>query len=213
MAGVDLRRLALVWVGVTAGLLLLFAALEPVLDGAGTAPARLPALTALVGVGLLAVDAVLPVASTAVMVVLGATAGVVGGTILSTLGALAGLAVGAGLGRSARRRLDAFVGPDRGRVDAFVRRYGAFAVAVSRPVPLLAESVAIVAGATGMPWPRVLAAGLAGTVPVALVLAAVGARGGQGRGVAAAAVMIGLALVCAAVAAVRARRAQAPTAG
>jgi membrane protein DedA with SNARE-associated domain len=209
----DVRRLGLAWLAVTGVLLALFVAFEPVLGEAGTAPRSVPVLTAALGVGLLGVDAVLPVASTAVMVVLGAAFGVAGGAALALLVAVGALVVGAGLGRAGRRPFETVLGRDRRRVEALVDRYGAFAVVVSRPVPLLAESVAIVAGAGGMPWPRLLAAGVAGTLPVAVVLAAVGARGGQGHGVAAATVLIVLALGSAAVAYVRERRAPAARPG
>ncbi|MGH9279336.1 MAG: VTT domain-containing protein [Acidimicrobiales bacterium] len=198
-------RLVLAGAAVAMVLLAVFALAEA-LGGLPEPGDTLSVVTAVVGVALLAGDAVLPVASSAVMVLLGAVFGVAGGTVLSTAGAMGALALGAVIGRAGQRHLDRFVGPDRGRVESLVDRYGAVAVVVSRPVPLLAESVAIVAGAAGMPWPRLLAAGLAGTVPIALVYAVIGDKGGQGEGVAAAAIIIVLAIGSIAADRIRRRR-------
>jgi uncharacterized membrane protein YdjX (TVP38/TMEM64 family) len=48
-------------------------------------------------------------------------------------------------------------------------------ILVTRPVPILAETVALVAGATGLPLGRALLAGLLGSLPGAVLYAWAGA--------------------------------------
>ncbi len=171
-------RLAAVWTAVVVALLVVFgtaAALGlPVLDDPAPALRSAGALGgAVAGLAALVADVVLPVPSSLVMVALGAMYGIAAATALSVLGgALMGLAGGL-LGRRGRRAL----GRDADRARRLVDRYGVAAVVLTRPVPLLAESVVLVAGAAGMPLRRLVAGAAAGTVPLALVYAAAGAYG------------------------------------
>ena len=45
----------------------------------------------------------------------------------------------------------------------------------TRPIPIFAETVAIVAGATGMAWSRLVIASVGGSLPAALLYALTGA--------------------------------------
>ena len=68
------------------------------------------------------------------------------------------------------------VKPDEAaRADYLLRRWGALAIIVTRPVPLLAETVALLAGAAKMSWGRVASAALVGSLPPALLYALTGA--------------------------------------
>ena len=64
---------------------------------------------------------------------------------------------------------------ERARADELLARWGALAIIVTRPVPLLAETVAIMAGASPMSWTSVTLASLAGSLPPALLYALTGA--------------------------------------
>ncbi|MDQ3677520.1 MAG: VTT domain-containing protein, partial [Actinomycetota bacterium] len=66
-------------------------------------------------------------------------------------------------------------GAERARADAFLARWGALAVVVSRPVPIAAETLALLAGASPLPWRRFLPAAALGSLPPALLYAAAGA--------------------------------------
>lgn len=193
-----MRRLTLIWAAVAVALLVAYAVgaalgLEAVLYPAGQF--QLPALsTALLGVALLVFDVVLPVPSSVVMVALGAAFGAVAGTALSTLGGVGSLCLAGWLGRRSRTPVQRWLADDLDRAETLVARYGAVAVMVSRPVPVLAESVALVAAASGMRPLRFIAAGVAGVVPVSLVYAAAGRAGGQANGLVLAAVLIGMSL-------------------
>lgn len=127
------------------------------------------------GVGLLVADIVLPVPSSLVMLAHGALFGVVPGAALSLLGrtgnALAGVLVGRGAGKLYVRHASG----DRGRGSELVERWGLAAVVVTRPVPILAESVVVAAGSLGLSAPAVVGAAALGSVPEAVLYALAGA--------------------------------------
>lgn len=128
------------------------------------------------GVGLLIADVLLPVPSSLVMVAHGALFGVVTGTVLSLLGSLGAALFGFAIGRRGGKLLERVVTPEeRVRADQILARWGALAVVVTRPVPLLAETVAIMAGASPLGWGRMAAAALAGSIAPSLLYALTGA--------------------------------------
>lgn len=133
-------------------------------------------LAASLGVSLLIADVLLPVPSSLVMVAHGALFGVVLGTLLSLLGSVGAAVFGFAIGRRGGKLLDRVVTrEERARADRLLARWGALAVIVTRPVPLLAETVAIMAGASPLGWGSVIAASLAGSLPPALLYALTGA--------------------------------------
>jgi uncharacterized membrane protein YdjX (TVP38/TMEM64 family) len=133
-------------------------------------------VAAVVGVGLLIADVLLPVPSSLVMVAHGALFGVVGGTLLSLLGSVGAALFGFAIGRRGGNLLDKLVTPsERARADQLLKRWGALAIIVTRPVPLLAETVAIIAGTSSLGWGRTTLAAVAGSLPPALLYAITGA--------------------------------------
>jgi len=134
------------------------------------------ALAASLGVGLLIADVLLPVPSSLVMVAHGALFGVLCGTLLSLFGSTGAALFGFWIGRRGGRLLERLVTPEeRERADYLLKRWGTLAVIVTRPVPLLAETVAIMAGASSMSWGRMTLAAVAGSLPPALLYALTGA--------------------------------------
>jgi len=131
---------------------------------------------ALLGVGLLVVDVVLPVPSNLVMLAHGALFGVMVGTLLSLVGSLGAALIGFGIGRRGGPLLARLVPPaERAYADRLLSRWGALAIVVTRPVPLVAELVTILAGASPLGWGRAALAALAGSLPAALLYALAGA--------------------------------------
>jgi uncharacterized membrane protein YdjX (TVP38/TMEM64 family) len=131
---------------------------------------------AVLGVSLLIADVLLPVPSSLVMVAHGALFGVVGGTLLSLLGSVGAALFGFAIGRRGGRLMERLVTPaERERADRLLKRWGALAIIVTRPVPLLAETVAIMAGTSSLGWGGVALSALAGSVPPALLYAVTGA--------------------------------------
>jgi uncharacterized membrane protein YdjX (TVP38/TMEM64 family) len=131
---------------------------------------------ALVGVGLLVADAVLPVPSSLVMIAHGAVFGVALGTLLSLLGSLGTMLVGFAIGRRGEPLVARFASPsDRTTAERLLARWGTLAIVVTRPVPLLAETVAVLAGASSLGWKKAMVAALIGSVPAAVIYALAGA--------------------------------------
>jgi uncharacterized membrane protein YdjX (TVP38/TMEM64 family) len=153
--------LALFAVAAAAGISLLTDPL-PAMRGAGR-------LAALIGVGLLVSDVALPVPSTAVMAAHGALFGLLPGAVLSVLGGVGATVLGFALGRRGQGVVTRLTTPrQRDRADRLLGRWGALAIVLTRPVPVLAETVAVLAGTSPMRWAVAALAGAAGTVVPAL---------------------------------------------
>jgi uncharacterized membrane protein YdjX (TVP38/TMEM64 family) len=137
-------------------------------------------LAATLGVGLLIADVLLPVPSSLVMVAHGALFGVLGGTLLSLAGSTLAALFGFWIGRRGGRLLERLVpSAERERADYLLKRWGMLAIIVTRPVPLLAETIAIMAGTSRMSWGSVTLAALLGSLPPALLYALTGASVGK----------------------------------
>lgn len=164
----------------------------PLLDAGG-------ALAAAAGTGLLVADVLLPVPSSGVMLAHGALFGIVVGAALSLIGSLGAFAVGFGLGRRGERALDRLVPEEeRSRADRLLGRWGVLAIVVTRPVPILAETTAFVAGTSPLGWRTSLFAALVGSLPAAVLYAVAGALAASfstGAVVFAVVVLLGLMIV------------------
>jgi uncharacterized membrane protein YdjX (TVP38/TMEM64 family) len=133
-------------------------------------------LTGFVGVCLLVADVALPVPSSMVMVAHGALFGVQVGTLLSLVGSTGATLVGFGIGRRSEPLIARLTkSEDRAWANRVLARWGALAIVVTRPIPLLAETVAILAGTSPLGWARTTLAALAGSLPAALLFALAGA--------------------------------------
>lgn len=128
------------------------------------------------GILLLALDVVLPVPSSVVMLANGALFGVIGGTLLSLTGSLVGVVLAFVIGRGGGRLLASISTPkEMATADRMFRRWGTAAIILSRPLPIIAETIALFAGASSMNWQRVMLAAAAGLIPTCLAYAAAGA--------------------------------------
>jgi uncharacterized membrane protein YdjX (TVP38/TMEM64 family) len=164
-------------------------------DPSGWMEARGGLAAAAAGAGLLVADVFLPVPSSLLMVAHGALFGVATGTALSLSGSVGAAALGFAVGRRGGPWIARLVSEgEKARADDLLRRYGALAILVTRPLPLLAETVAILAGASPMGWGRMLAAAAAGSLPASLLYALTGATT---RSYASGALMMGLVLALA----------------
>jgi uncharacterized membrane protein YdjX (TVP38/TMEM64 family) len=136
-------------------------------------------VAALVGVGLLIADIVLPVPSSMIMVAHGTLFGVAGGAALSVLGTMTAAMTGYWLGKKGKRWLSRWFEPAHFAIgDRFFARWGVFAVIVSRPIPLINETISIAAGAAELSWQRMLLGSFLGSAPTALAYAWAGTQMG-----------------------------------
>lgn len=126
---------------------------------------------ALAGAGLLAADVLLPIPSSIVGTMLGARLGLAAGFLSAFLGMMTGQV----LAFAVSRRLLRTHGGELPAAPTLA------AVFLSRPVPVLAEAVAIAAGASRVSWRQFLTACGAGNAVYAAALALNGAELVAGR--------------------------------
>ncbi len=105
------------------------------------------------------------------MIAHGALFGVTLGTLLSLVGTLGAGLFGFGLGRRGGPLPNRLVpAGERARANDLLERWGELAVIATRPVPILAETVAILAGASPMTGGRMTLATAVGALPGVLAL-------------------------------------------
>jgi len=136
------------------------------------------AVLAAAEIGVLAADILLPVPSSLVATLGGASLGLAAGTACGWLGMTLGSMAGWLLGRIAGSRgLAGVEASTRETLVAQERRFGPLVVVVTRPLPILAEAAAILAGATGMPWRSFLAAAAPANLAIAFAWSLAGSLG------------------------------------
>jgi uncharacterized membrane protein YdjX (TVP38/TMEM64 family) len=205
-----MRRLVLLYAALVGVMLALFVVAEalhvPYLTDQSPLRGHNGFLAATVGVTLLVVDVVLPVPSSLVMVAHGALFGVAGGTALSMLGSLGAFGVAFALGRRGAPVVARVVSEEgRMRADQLLVRWGVVAILLTRPLPILAETVAFAAGASPVRWRGAITAATFGYLPPAVAYAMAGTAAGPLSDGALIVLAVG-ALGLAAVAAARAGR-------
>ena len=129
-------------------------------------------------IGLLAVDVLLPVPSSLVMILSGAAFGVWWGSVFAFIGSIGGEWVGFELARRfGTGWASRFIGDEAEirRLDDRLRTHGAAAVAVTRALPVVMETMSLVAGVSRMPRRTFLLASAVGTAPIVVIYAYAGA--------------------------------------
>ena len=126
---------------------------------------------------MLAAAILLPVPSSLVATLGGASLGLAAGTVCAWLGMTLGSLAGWLLGRMAGSRAATFDSELHTAVRARQRRFGPLVVVLTRPLPILAEAAALMAGATGMPARTFLAAAAPANLAIAFAWSLAGALG------------------------------------
>jgi uncharacterized membrane protein YdjX (TVP38/TMEM64 family) len=127
---------------------------------------------------LLWADLVLPVPQPSVIALAGVLYGIIPGALIGTLGLVLGGATGYWLARTPLRRLMVrMLGPAPPARLACISKYaGPWGIALTRSLPYsIPEAVVIVAGLGGLRWRTVLGALVAGSAPVSVLYAGIGA--------------------------------------
>jgi uncharacterized membrane protein YdjX (TVP38/TMEM64 family) len=133
-------------------------------------------LAALGGMVLLLLDVFLPVPSSLVMIAQGALFGIWTGALLSLIGSIGATWLGFYVGRRGGKLLERLVSPaEKAKADLFLQRWGTLAILISRPIPLFAETVAILSGTSPMRFGPMTLAALAGCLPMSILYAITGA--------------------------------------
>jgi uncharacterized membrane protein YdjX (TVP38/TMEM64 family) len=133
-------------------------------------------LAAVIGVALLIADVVLPVPSSVIMVAHGALFGIAVGSLLSLVGSVGCAIAGFAIGRAGRKTVRRFVNDaEYARVSRLLDRWGMAGIVATRPVPILAEVMAIIAGTTpAVSWWQIIVASTLGSIPPAIAYAVAG---------------------------------------
>jgi uncharacterized membrane protein YdjX (TVP38/TMEM64 family) len=135
-----------------------------------------------IGIGLIWADVVLPIPQTSVIAALGMTYGAVTGALVGSIGLISGgLLAYALMLTAARRFLPRLLRPEsRHKLERLFDEGGAWAIVLTRSLPYsVPEAMAFLAGLARMPIPKFLAALTVGSVPTAIVFAAIGAGWAQ----------------------------------
>ncbi|MDY0220353.1 MAG: VTT domain-containing protein [Desulfobacterium sp.] len=139
----------------------------------------------IVGILLLISDILLPVPATGIMAALGAVYGVYAGAIISTVGSvgagLTGYYTARVLGKKASRWI--ISEEEVEKFQYFFDRWGAYAIIMSRAVPVMPEAVTILAGLSGMKFSRFIFALVAGSLPVSFFFSWIGAYSDTSPGI------------------------------
>lgn len=131
---------------------------------------------ALICVFLLSADILLPVPSSILMVAAGGLFGVFVGTLISIAGLMISSSIGFYMGRGGTKWVHKFVGEeDRLRAEALIERWGLLGLIVTRPIPVLSESLIILAGTTKISFRRAILGSFVGFLPGAVIYNITGA--------------------------------------
>lgn len=132
--------------------------------------------TALIIVGLLATDILLPTPSSMISTLGGWQLGVVGGTLASWIGMTLGAVIGFLLARRWGRPFALWLSSaeDLDRMHGLSQRFGPAVLIVGRGVPVLAEASVLLMGVHRLSWPRFLPAVLLSNLGIAFAYSAFG---------------------------------------
>lgn len=136
-----------------------------------------PLVPSLTIAALLTLDGLLPVPSSLLSTLLGALLGAVAGTAVGTIAMTAGVLTSYWLGRLGGKPLARKLLGEQEiqRVSDWLAEHGILALAICRPIPVLAEASIVVAGSAGMRVMPVLATTFLANLGISAIYASVGA--------------------------------------
>jgi len=140
-----------------------------------------PPATGAIVTAILASDVLLPVPSSFVSTLAGARLGLLVGCFVvwlgMTIGAMIGFALARAFGRPLAQRFTS--ADDLRRMELVGEERGTFVLALTRPLPVLAEASVLLLGALGVPWGRFLPIVMLSNLGLAAAYAALGYFAGQ----------------------------------
>ncbi|NQZ67821.1 MAG: VTT domain-containing protein [Lentisphaeria bacterium] len=134
-------------------------------------------LIGLVIIALLVVDVLLPVASSPLMMASGFFYSFPVASLINLVGCIAAAMTAYYIGRFCSPLMNKLVTVvERDKAERCLNNWGMMAIVLSRPIPVLAETVAILAGYSKMPIKKMLLASVLGNIPHALMYAYAGKK-------------------------------------
>jgi len=133
-------------------------------------------VTAMLIIGLLSTDILLPVPSSLVSTLAGSQLGLLGGTLASwlgmTIGAVIGFSIAKAFGRAVALRFTSE--DDLEQMESLTNRLGPATLIVTRAVPVLAEACVLLVGVHQLSWRRFLPPVLLANLGIAVAYSAFG---------------------------------------
>ena len=137
-------------------------------------------LAGVISIILLCLDLVLPIPSSLIMTLNGTLFGPIGGAIISLIGGVASTLIGWWIGyRSQGFILQMTEEKERLIAQNYLTKWGPLAILISRPLPIIAEIVAIMAGALPISINITICYSVAGYIFPSLFYAYLGWQGSQ----------------------------------
>jgi len=131
--------------------------------------------TAFLAFLLLSADVVIPVPSCIIMTVNGALFGIWLGAVISLLGGLGATLIGFSLGRWMTPLVQSWFSQEEWeQSQSFLVEWGSIGIIITRPIPILAETMSIVAG-TSLSCRQTLLSSFLGLLPIAIIYSLSGA--------------------------------------
>jgi uncharacterized membrane protein YdjX (TVP38/TMEM64 family) len=141
-----------------------------------------PMIAAASCVLLLVGDAVLPAPSSLLLIALGALLGKTSGAVAGFCGTMGAAVLAFWIGRRGTVLLSGRdTKADSSTREDYVNRFNVLVVMVTRPIPVLAETTALLAGASGMPRGKFILGATLGNLPVVYVYALLGSSAAANR--------------------------------
>lgn len=127
---------------------------------------------ALTSILLLTSDIILPIPSSIIMIANGAVFGIITGTLISLAGTLASSLIGFLIGRKGLKFINKLINEkEQQQADKLIKRWGIVIIIITRPIPLLSETVSIMAGTSKISFLKITAASIAGLLPPSIIYA------------------------------------------
>jgi uncharacterized membrane protein YdjX (TVP38/TMEM64 family) len=137
-------------------------------------------LSAAISILVLSSDILLPIPSSMVMLLNGKLFGVFTGTCISVIGLSISTLIGFYIGLKSKKRLQVFIQPNQQlEAERLFSKWGMIMLIVSRPIPLLSESISIIAGMHKVSISTLVISTLLGSIPGAWVYAYYGFTSNQ----------------------------------
>lgn len=131
---------------------------------------------ALIGILLLMLDILFPIPASLIMVVHGSLFGLWLGAFVSLIGNLLATWLGFAIGRYGGSYFHQTIPFDeRCRAEQLLAKWGTLGILATRSLPLIAESVAVIAGTSKMKWSSLTLATVLGALPASFLYALTGA--------------------------------------
>jgi uncharacterized membrane protein YdjX (TVP38/TMEM64 family) len=134
-------------------------------------------MVATITFSLLIADIVLPLPSNIIMTLNGKFFGLIPGAILSFVAYTISAQIAYYLGAKSKGIAKHLLSEEElSKGKKILRDWGLMAIILSRPIPILAESICIVAGASSIGWKRLTIAAAIGSLPPAVIYAYAGSK-------------------------------------